>query len=536
MLRNLALLALTCPAVLLAEGKEIVSDLKGIVLSSESDAPAYSWRSNVEGVDIEEHLKIPGETRKLIRKLTSFIGKPLSESDLTNLKEVITTFYSDHHRPVVFVLVPPQDVTKGQLRLVIVEGEVGKIHIRGNRWTSTHYIRKNLRLQPGDTIDSYELKENLAWINRDHFRQANMVLKPGSTRGKTDLDVIVKDRFPFQPYVGADNTGTTYTERTRLYAGFNAGSILRWNHKASYQFTTSPNWRSFAAHTGSYAIPLPWKNQLFFYGGWSRGRGNLHHKVKNRAIAWQTSGRYQIPITLFGNFLQEFAFGYDFKSTNNSLLFGGVRVSKKTADTNQFALQYTADFRTEKSKTSLLMEFYASPWKMTGDQRDSNYRSIRPYAKAKYAYGKIRLSETYMLPYDMTVKGILAGQGSGRNLLPNEMFGLGGYDTVRGYCERSVNADSGVLASIELTSPPIHCMKKKADQLTFLTFFDYGLGVLHKPAMFEKPTYWLAGTGVGLRYGIKTNLFVRADMGFPLHKAGVGFHAPQAHVGATLSY
>jgi hemolysin activation/secretion protein len=533
-MRKLALLAISCPLILLS--KEIIPDLKGIVLTTEQEAPPYSWNSNVEGIEIESRLEVPGGDQKLVNKLRSFLGRPLSELDLTNLKEAITTFYSDHHHPVVFVLVPPQDVTTGQLRLIVVEGRVGEIQIRGNRWTSSKYLRRDLHLEPGDRIDSYKMKKNLAWMNRDPFRQTNMVFKPGSTRGKTDLEMVVKDRLPFQPYVGADNTGTTYTERTRLYAGFNAGSIWRWNHKLSYQYTTSPNWRSFAAHTGSYAIPLPWKNQLFFYGGWSRGHGNLHHSVTNRAIAWQTSGRYQIPLTLFGRFLQEIAVGYDFKSTNNSLLFGGVTVSKKTADTNQFSLQYTADFHTEKSKTSLLMELYASPWKLTEDQNNRDYRSIRPFAKAKYVYGKIRLSETYQLPFDMTIKGVLAGQATGTNLLPNEMFGLGGYDTVRGYSERSVNADDGLLASVELVSPPMHFLKKKNDQLTALAFFDYGLGVLHRPALFEKSTYWLAGTGVGLRYGIRTNLFVRADIGFPLHKTGVGFHAPQAHVGATLSY
>lgn len=537
MLRKLALLALTCPAILFGEGQEITPELKGILLSTHFDAPIYSWKSSVEGIDFENHLKVPGGNQRLINKLRHYLGKPLHESDLTNLKEAITTFYSDHHHPVVFVLVPPQDVSTGQLRLVIVEGSVGEINVRGNEWTSTNYLLRNIHLKPGDTIDSYKLKENLAWINRDQFRQANMVFKPGTTRGTTDLEMIVQDRLPFQPYVGADNTGTTYTQRTRMYAGFNAGSIWRWNHKASYQYTTAPDWTSFAAHTGSYTISLPWKNQLFFYGGWSRGHGNLHHHVTNKAIAWQASGRYQIPIPpIFGTFLQEFAFGYDFKSTNNSLLFGGVRVTKKTADTNQFAFQYMADFSSEKSKTSLLIEVYASPWKLTSDQSNTNYQSIRPFAKAKYAYGKIRLSETYLLPYKMTIKGILAGQGTGWNLLPNEMFGLGGYDTVRGYCERAVNADDAVLASVELVSPPVHFLRKKQDKLTVLAFFDYGLGILHKPAMFEKSTYWLAGTGVGLRYGIKTNFFVRADMGYPLHKAGVGFHAPQAHVGATLSY
>jgi hemolysin activation/secretion protein len=536
-LRGLFFSTLFYTAVAFCESKEIISDLKGIFVSSEDGVPSYGQTRHLEGVEVERSLELPGETELLLKKLEPYIGKPLTEEGLSHIKETISTFYSEHHHPIVFVLVPPQDVSTGHLRLVVIESKLGEIQVRDNRWTSKKYLLRNLDLKKGSAIDSEELKENMAWINRDPFRQTNVVFKPGHNPRTTDVDVVVHDRFPFQPYVGADNTGTTYTERTRLYAGFNAGSITSWNHKASYQFTTSPNARSFLAHTGSYAIPLPWKHQLYTYGGWSRGHGNLHQQVKNEAIAWQVSGRYQIPLKpLFGNFLQEIAIGYDFKSTNNSLLFGGLRVSQKTADTNQFMLQYTGDFKGSHSKTSLLMELYASPWKLTHDQTNTHYSAIRPYAKAHYMYGKIRLSETYTLPRDFVVKGMIAGQGTGWNLLPNEMFGLGGYDTVRGYSERAVNADNAVLASVEFVSPALHIFKKAKDQLTFLAFFDYGLGILHRPASFEKSTSWLAGTGVGLRYGIKTNLYVRADIGFPLHKAGVGLHAPQPYVGATLSY
>jgi hemolysin activation/secretion protein len=515
----------------------ILEDLKGILLTAEYTGPSDTSTKKIEGIQIEGQLQIPGKEQELIQELELFLGKSLSEEGLLKIKETISRFYSKNHHPIVIVITPPQDVSTGRLRLVVVEGRVGEIKIEGNRWTSDDYLLRNLNLKTGDRIDSSIFKNNMAWINRDHFRQANVIFKPGKYRGTTDLEMKVQDRFPLQPYVGADNTGTTYTERTRLYTGVNAGSITPWNHKLSYQFTTAPNGRSFLAHTGSYAIPFSWKHILFAFGGWSRGRGNLHKHFENHAVAWQVSGRYQIPMhPLFGTFLQEVAVGYDFKSTNNSLLFGGVAVSRKTADTNQFLLQYTADFSGPKSKTSLLIELYASPWKITKDQNAFNYSTIRPHAKIRYVYGQLRLSETYTFSSDWMIKAVIAGQGTGTNLLPNEMFGLGGYTTVRGYSERAVNSDDAVFASLEVTAPALSLWKKKKDYLRFLAFFDYGLGILHRPTHFERSTYWLAGTGVGLRYAIQTNLFVRADMGFPLHKTGLGLHAPQAHIGATLSY
>ena len=174
---------------------------------------------------------------------------------------------------------------------------------------------------------------------------------------------------------------------------------------------------------------------------------------------------------------------------------------------------------------------------MTAHQNNEDYNAIRPFAKPRYGYGRGRLSHTYNFKNKFVFKGLLTGQGTAWNLLPSEMFGLGGYDTVRGYEERAFNSDNGVLASAEITFPSIQILHGKVeDKLDFLLFCDYGWGKLHKHVLNQRKTQWLLGVGPGLRYSLLTNLYVRADLGFPLHRAGTGRHGIHAHVGATVSY
>ncbi len=430
------------------------------------------------------------------------------------------------------------------LQIVIVEGRLGEIKTRGNRWTSDNRLVKGLDIKSNERINSYLMQRNLAWLNRNPFRTTDAVLAAGEEPGTTDIELVTKERFPFRPYAGADNTGVPETGRTRWYAGFNAGDLFGQDHQASYQFTGGADLSTFLAHSGSYLIPFSWRHELLFFGGYAKVKGNLSApSMKNNGKVWQVSGRYGIPINpIFGNLLQQVSFGYDFKRTNSSIEFGGQTQSSSYADINQFVLIYTLDYAGQHSKTSLVLEAFGAPFRITKDQNDSAYQKIRPFAQAEYAYARGSLSYTQYLPRGFVIKGIVAGQGTGWNLMPSEQYGLGGYDTVRGYNERAYNADDAFSASLELMSCDIDLFvrlfnkKNREEHFQFITFIDYGVGVLHHPSVGDKETAWLLGVGPGLRYQYDQNVMFRADVGFPLHREGFGNKIARFHVGGTIAF
>lgn len=519
----------------------LLPSLKGIAVFSHEEDLNSNPELNSLGIWIDPALQdLNGRLAEII---LSEISQPLTKASLENLKSEIAAYFQNERHLLVSVVVPPQDISDCTIQVIVRCANIDRICLKGNRWTSDHWILSGTNLKEGCTIQIDQLERNLAWLNRSPFRRTDLVLRSGENQGTTSVDLLTSERFPFRPYVGGDNTGTSFTSQARWYTGFYAGYLWARDHQASYQFTTASEPEIFVAHSASYLIPFSWRHQLYFYGGWSRVKGKLEIPgMHNKGTNWQVSGRYQIPINpIYGNFLQEFTFGYDFKRTNNGLIFESITFSKNFADINQFMASYYADYRGKSFKTSFNIEVFASPFKITGDQTNSQYQGIRPYAKNKYIYGKARFSHTHFLPKGFSVLASIVGQGTGWNLMPSEQYGIGGYDTVRGYGERAYNADDAFLASFELRTPETRLfdwrkVDRRQEKLYFLAFIDYGWGKLHKPFFGQKSPEWLCGVGPGVRYSYATNVYFRGDLGVPLHKAGLGRHGVYFHVGGTLSY
>jgi len=488
-----------------------------------------------QGVWLDPALDIPKSRQSFYEEISPYLLSPISLEDIKELELKILCYYRKKKRPLVSVVTPPQNLSSGILQLVIVEPKAADICLSGNRWTSRQFILNHLSLCEGEGIDSYQLQNELAWINRSPFRQTDVILSPGDYAGTTNAELVTSERFPFRVYAGADNTGTVSLDHTRIYTGFNAGNLWGQDHQASFQWTTAPNPHVLTAFSFQYLAPFSWHNQLMFYGGYSKFKADLPVDLMSQnGKAWQVSGRYQIPIfPLFGSLLQQVSFGYDFKRTNSELLFGGISIQEGYADINQFYFGYTLDWITCNTKTSLLAEIFGAPFQITHDQNNHAFRRLRPFAESKYAYGRLRFCHTRNAKW-FTGRVVLAGQATGWNLLASEQFPLGGWETVRGYEERAFNADSGVLASLEIAAPQL--LTNLNQNLEFLGFVDYGWGMLHRPSEEQKRTEWLCGVGPGVRYRYRTHLVLRGDIGFPLHKAGVPRHGTHYYGGATISY
>jgi hemolysin activation/secretion protein len=506
-------------------------------------APALTTGSSL-GEAIEISPDICGIDEADLRcDLEPFLCGKIRCRDFEKIRAIVAGAFDDRKVPYTSVIIPPQDISDGTLQVVVIQATVGNVCVIGNKWNSVDSVLKHAAINCECPLYLQQLESNLAWYNRNPFLRVDAVLKPGERVGMTDIDLVVKDRIPFRPYVGGDNTGVQFTSRGRWYAGFSAGRIWGLDHLMSFQFTTSDNATSFLGYSGNYSIPLPWRHNFVAFGGWARVKGDLPMPgLTNHGTSWQVSGRYQVPLPLiFGKMLQEVYCGYDFKRTNNTLIFGGDEVSNQAADINQFMLGYMLDYHSRASKSSVVAEIYGAPFKMTPFQTKQRYEALRFDAKPLYCYGHVRLSHTRDIIANFEVMANLTGQGTGWNLLPSEELGIGGYNSVRGYEERALNTDSGLLASLEVRTPRTAVFKlgkRGAEKEIFqlLAFVDYGLGIFSVPDPGTSKTDWLLGMGGGARYTYSSNIALRCDIGVPFHRTGTGRYGTHIHAGGTLSY
>jgi hemolysin activation/secretion protein len=513
-------------------GGEPADPLKGLLLYKEE-----AGETAISGITIQETV-LPGQHEALIAELQPFLNQPVSFQLISEIKKKIHAYFQLHDRPFLVAFVPAQTVCNGVLKIKIIEGCVGTVRVEGNCWVSESKLRNFLRIEKCDPIDMERVQTDMAWINRNPFRQAELMVEPGVAPGTTDFTLLVKDKLPLRVYAGGDNTGNLATGEARWYGGFNWGNAFGLDHILSYQFTSASVYNHLNAHTVQYVAPLSWRHIFTVYGGYTDVRGDLDDfDMHLHGNAIQASARYQIPLTTYGNFLQYVAFGYDFKRTNNGLVFGENVVSSTHADINQWALEYSLDYKGKGGKISFLFQGFGAPFQMTPHQTNHDYQTLQPLAIAKYAYGRFILSMMKIWGWGSTFALNITGQGASTNLLPSEKYGLGGYDSVRGYEERQVNVDNALVVSAEFRAPGVSFFRKcRKDQLEFLGFIDYGWGRNTHLFGGETPQS-LLGIGPGLRYTINPYLFFRCDLGFQMIHAEFGpKHFAKWHLGGTVSY
>jgi hemolysin activation/secretion protein len=524
-----------------ADNDILVGQLKGVVLLSDPQqvkAGGVSGRRSVEPGTIGL-----AQGADFAAAIAPYLGQAVTMKSLAELTRSIVAFFREHDRPVVNVFVPEQSITSGYVQIVVVVSRVEKVDATGAKWFSNAMLRADVRLRPGEEISSRELNSDLNWINRNPFLQSDILMAPGTAPGTTDLLLRTQDRFPLRVYAGYEDSGNQYTGDDRILTGFNYGNLFGLGQQLSYQFTSGTDVNKFTAHSGTYLIPLPWRHQLTFFGSYADSSASLGPGLSTSGVNWQVSGRYEIPLPATEHFTESVTGGFDFKRSNNDLIFGVASLSNVFTDVDQFVLGYQAGYQDDYGSTSASVTGFWSPGGLSNNDDDTDYMGTRAGARSNYAYGQATINRVTRLPYDFswTVRGEV--QQADANLLPSEQLGLGGYETVRGYDEREANGDNGFLISTEVATPPVSLaqifgLQKIKDQLQFLGFVDYGGTSLHQLTPADvNPNTNLLGVGPGFRYVINPYLSVRFDYGFQLIDTGFDTrHNSRADFGILVSY
>jgi hemolysin activation/secretion protein len=365
--------------------------------------------------------------------------------------------------------------------------------------------------------------------------------------------------MPLRFYAGYDRDGTPALGRGRWSAGANWGDAFGLDQQLSYQFTTGddfwsdPGSAAFTAHSLTYVVPLPWRDKINIFGSYARAVPRLGPDLGLVGISGQASLRYvkALPDLRIGGLLaglesisQDLQVGYDFKTSNNDLSFGGETVSDVTTEVDQFSLLYSASTITDYGQYSLSNMLVWSPGNLSSGNNDLVFQqqASSPFAKARYVYNTLTATQSTRLPFNAAWVTRFVAQISDTNLIPSEQLGAGGADSVRGYDERAASGSVGFFMSQELRTPPVSLLSGRwsmtaADQAQFLMFWDYGVvrDAQYNP---DSPAGTkLSSIGVGLRYTVGHVVDFRFDYGWQQRRLpGADRLNGLAHIAVTASY
>jgi len=509
----------------------IVSSLNGIVLTNDAAELKHPNQTRQHGILVHGLMANP---KGLERYLNQYIGCPLTKNTINSITQAVSQYYQDKGYPLVQVSVPEQEVTTGTLQLVVVESRLGEVRTEGNKWISDSSLKNRLSVQEGEPINVNQLNDDLYHMNKNsEFCQADCVFVPGKENGTTDIELKCKDRLPVRIFAGMDNRGNRFIGDERQFEGFTVVDPWGKGQSLTYQFTSTLDFRKLRAHGGHFDSQLPWGDYLTVYGG----HAEVHAKIRptpgqNQGIFRQDGKTDQASFRYLhllcpakeGHFID---FGFDWKQTNNSILFSGAPQFGKTVALTQFVASYHWQHSDCGWFHTLDAEVFFSPAEWIQHQSLEDFQSLRPHSNNKYIYARAMLDSYYWFKNGAYAHTTFRGQVANENLLPSEEFALGGADTVRGYEEWEFISENGILANFELYSPPTTVLgrfnfpglcRPVMDQLRFLVFFDIGAATSTHRISGLNTSNWLASVGPGLRYNIGPFLQARADWGFQLHK------------------
>ena len=472
--------ALSAPALTLSDDdKPLGPPLAGVVLLGAGEAINSGGESG-GGAGIDATRLPPEAARAVAARLKRLVGKPLSRRLISRVQAATTEAYRALGRPFVSVVVPPQDVSTGVLRLRVVEYRLEDVRVTGVEGRAARYVRSRVRQKAGRLVDAPRLETDLDWLNRDPFRQVGAVFAPGKEPGTTTLTLEVTQARPLAVYAGYSNSGTHSTGFDRYFTGFTLGDAVIPGALLSYQFSGSKDaWYngrdylqfrthpSYLSHGAVLDVPLAPRQELSFTLSAVETNQPVQAFVVRQSFI-ELSAVYK---TALGNFLPlpgDVSLGVEAKRQDRNVFFGATKVVASPADVGQFVASWTASTGGVWGRGNITLSERYSPggFGAHGDDADYSAATTGRVTSANYLYTSLALNAAFRLPKGLVLETALTGQYSPRPLLATEQAGIGGEGGARVYTNDDGAFDQSLVWRNTLRVPQIPLVPKWVNGIT----------------------------------------------------------------------
>ncbi len=482
------------------------------------------------GIDISRAgstAKAP-EFRALLQK---YIGQPLSYQAIGAIEAEITKYYRDNGRALVLVTVPPQEVTSGVLQVNVNTFVLERTAVQGAAPGAEGYVAAQVRVKPGQEVDTATLLADVNWLNLNPFRHVSVVFEPGKAADSTTLTLKVQNGRPWSAYAGASNAGTRDTGLGRVFAGFNLSALPWQDHQLSYQFNGAPQslghvdlWdtgkdKGYVSHALSYFVPVTLAEGFRF-----KVKLGLSHissySVPGGAFTASTTTNgatadFAVPLpatTGQWKMTPEVFIGWAGNAYDRGQFLGPLRFSTEDSHLQHLELGLRSSLNGKLFGRPTHGDFAVSV--VAGHLRQ-DINGTR--TTASYGYAKASIAQEIMLDGGPSLALRFGGQYSNDTLHPLEQLALGGDGTVRGYPTNAVSGETAASFSIEYRAAPVSVpLGKMQGELRPHVFADLGVT---DPSGLGKAEH-LASIGLGGDFTMGENFVAKIDVTQTLTAAG----------------
>ena len=459
----------------------------------------------------------PLSAEEISKILKPYLGRHYGLEGLSSAVTELERKFKEQGYSFHRVILEPQSLKQGIVRLRIYEFKLGKLNVSGNKFFTDDNIKNSLpALEQGRAPNTRNLNLNLSVANDHPDKTLQMVFKEGEKQNTIDVDLNVLDKSPHTSYAKLTNTGTEASGEWRLGVGYQYSNLFNKDHITSINYSTSTEQpENVAQWVLSYSLPLYASGDLisiYYSDSVIESTSSVQGLPGNFDISGSGTvfgTRYMQGFKKQKGYKHKLIYGLDSKRFNNQILFAGNIVSG-TNELQSFPLSVEYEFSRPKSRTpfSLSVSYYVN---LIDDQDAYDLEPRNPDTKWKL----IRYRAKYDLPVTSWMLSLrLEGQYADEPLISGEQFGVGGSQSVRAYEERAILGDRGNAINIEFWK----ATKNKRTKWLFFydaaeTVFneDIGTGIIK-----QAPTSF----GFGIRWQWGRYLSVAADVAEALEDAG----------------
>jgi hemolysin activation/secretion protein len=485
---------------------------------------------------------------ELGRRVEPYEGKERRFADIQNAVAAIRQAYAKKGLTAVQVVLPEQALEGGVVRIRVVEGRLARVRIEGRTHSSEASVRRALpALREGEPPDARALAANLRVANENPSRQTTVVLRAGEAEGDVEASVRVADERPWRASVALDNTGTPATGRYRLGVGFQHANLFDRDHVLSMQAITSPQANQYdqvKIFGAGYRVPLyNLGGQLDFVAGYSDVSSGTVQNLFNVSGSGAIAGaRYTWFMPRLFDVDSRLAVGFDYRAfRNNVTLVGSSGNLVPNITTTPLSLTWNGVWRAATTDVSGYVSAARNIPDLFGPSSDADFKASRADARAAFRVFRYGAAVTQALPSDLQLRASFSGQSTPDALVAGEQFGVGGFDSVRGFFERAVANDRGLRGSVELYSPDFGGTLERVTRsgstlrMRALMFYDRGTVSRNSAQPGELTGETIASAGVGLRLTAARNLSVRLDAA-QVTEGGGGLPRHTVRVQGSVAY
>lgn len=446
-------------------------------------------------------------------------GRTITLAELFQARSAITQLYVDQGYITSGAFIPPQKLQNGVVEIQVIEGRLEKINVTGTKRLKPGYIQSRVGLGTQAPLNRNRLLESLRLLQIDPLIQnLSAELSAGTRPGESLLDLKVTEAKTLDFKITLDNNRSpsvgTDRQRLSLYEGnlfgFGDAATVSYTHTTGsdswdlgYTIPISPRNTTLALNFGTSAsrvIERPF-NVLDIQSRSKYYEFTLRHPLKQ-------SPATELAIGLTGSFRES---GANF--LDDAVPFPAVGADAQ-GNTRVAALRFFQEWtnRSEsqvlaaRSQFSVGLNAFGSSLSNDSTVPDSRFVTWRGQGQ----WVRLLAPDTLLL-----VRGDI--QLSDRGLLGLEQFGIGGQETIRGYRQDALLADSGLMFSVEGRIPLVKWGQQEKSILHLTPFFEMGRA-WNMGARPDPSTQTLASVGLGLRLQITDRLTARLDWGIPLNR------------------